>query len=98
MPTCQHCLHKWTWKQNIKKSFKMGVGMKCPYCHEMQYYSARFRKNSSMVSFIVPLLLAYTILICPSYLFLIALLAFLPLYTIIVPFFVELTNEEEPLF
>lgn len=98
MPTCQHCLHKWTWKQTIKKSFTLGVGMKCPYCHEMQYYSTRFRKKSSMVSFLVPLLLAFNFLFGPSYLILIALLAFLPLYTIIVPFFVELTNEEEPLF
>lgn len=51
-----------------------------------------------MIPFLVPLLLAFNFLFGPSYLFLIALLAFLPLYTIIVPFFVDLANEEEPLF
>jgi len=51
-----------------------------------------------MVSFFVPLLLFFNFIFGPSYLIFIFLLALLPLYTFIFPYFVELANEEEPLF
>lgn len=98
MPVCNNCQHKWSWKGTFKRSFTLGVGMMCPNCNEMQYYSARFRKRSSMVPFLIPLLLTVNLFLGPSYLILILLLAFLPVYLILFPFFVELSNDEEALF
>ncbi|WP_438310651.1 TIGR04104 family putative zinc finger protein [Sporosarcina sp. FA9] len=99
MPTCQNCHNKWSWKQTFKKSFKFIGGMTCPYCSEQQYLTARMRKRSTLIPLIiVPLILLGNIFFGPFLLSLIALLGLLPLFFIINPFIVELSNKEEPLF
>jgi CXXC-20-CXXC protein len=99
MPTCQNCHHKWSWKQTFKKSFTLIGGMTCPYCDEKQYLTARMRKRSTIIPFImVALIMLGNHFIGPSYVAVFALLGLLPLVIIINPFFVELSNEEEPLF
>lgn len=99
MPICQNCHHTWTWKETFKRSFTFDGGMECPYCKKMQYYSARFRKISSIIPFaVITLIMSCNFLFGPSYIFVIALLSLIPLYIVIYPFTVKLSNEEKPLF
>lgn len=97
MPTCQSCRHDWTYKQMFKKQFNLYGEMDCPYCSEKQYYSARTRKLSSIIPFIIiALAMLGNLMIGPSYFGLILLLLLLPIFFVIFPFFVKLANEEEP--
>ncbi|MEI3607600.1 TIGR04104 family putative zinc finger protein [Pseudogracilibacillus sp. SE30717A] len=99
MPTCQNCHNKWSWKQTFKGSFTLGGGMTCPYCKEKQYLTARMRKRSTLIPFvIVAIIMLGNLFLGPSYVSIFALLVLLPSVFIINPFFVELSNEEEPLF
>ena len=99
MPSCQNCHNKWSWKQTVKKTFSAIGGMTCPYCDEKQYITARTRKRSAVFPLtIVPLIMLGNLYFGPSYLSLSALLVLIPLVFIIYPFYVEFSNEEEPLF
>lgn len=99
MPTCQHCHRKWSFKQTLKKSFTLTGEMTCPYCEEKQYLTARMRKRSTIVPFIIiSFIMLGNLLFGPSYVALFLLLLLLPLFFIVYPFFVELSNEEETLF
>jgi len=99
MPTCQNCQRKWGWKQTFKRSFTFSGSMECPYCNEMQYYTSRFRKGITIIPFLmIALIMASNLLFGPSYVAVISLLGLLPLVFIVTPFFVELSNEEEPPF
>ena len=99
MPTCQNCHNKWTWKQTFKKSFTLSVGMTCPYCDKKQYLTARMRKRSTIIPFIIiSIIMLGNLLFGPSYTALFSLIILIPLFLLINPFFVELSNEEEALF
>ena len=99
MPTCQNCQNEWTWKQTFKKQFNLMGEMTCPYCEEKQYYSARMRKRSGIIPFIIiAIIMTGNLFFGPSVIAFIALVAFLPVYFAVIPFFIELANEEEPLF
>lgn len=65
----------------------------------MQYYTSRFRKGSSIVTIvIIGLIMTSNLIFGPSYIFVGALLALIPLYSGIFPVFVKLSNEREHLF
>lgn len=99
IPTCQNCHKKWSWKQTFKRSFTLGGGMICPYCEKKQYLTARMRKRSTIIPFIItPLIMLGNLFFGPSYVFVFALLSLLPLFLGAYPFFIELSNEEEPLW
>lgn len=98
MPKCQSCGKRWTWGESVKRSFQLGGGMLCPYCRNKQYYSARMRKRSNITLFIIPLILVGNLFFGPSIITVIILLSIIPVYTLLFPFFMELSNEEEPLF
>lgn len=99
MPTCQNCNHKWGWKQTFKKSFILIGGMTCPNCGEKQYQTARMRKINTIIPFIMTsLIMLGNLFFGPSYVALFAIIGVFSLVIIINPFFVELSNEEEPLF
>lgn len=99
MPTCQNCHEKWNWKQTFKRSFTLGGGMTCPYCEEKQYLTARMRKRSTIIPFIISaLIMLGNLFFGPSYIFVFTLLGLLPLFFGIYPFFVELSNKEESLW
>lgn len=99
MPTCKNCHNKWSWKQTFKESFTLIGGMTCPYCGKKQYLTARMRKRSTIIPFIIiSQIMLGNLLFGPSYVALFSLLGLLPLVFIINPFFVELSNKKEPLF
>lgn len=99
MPTCQNCQTTWTWKDAFKKQFNLMGIMTCPYCGKKQYYSARFRKRSGAIPFImISIIMLGNLLFGPSK-YILGLLPIIVLGIFIFsPFFIELSNEEEPLF
>ncbi|MBY7143978.1 hypothetical protein KFZ56_13175 [Virgibacillus sp. NKC19-3] len=99
MPTCQNCHHKWSWKQTFKKSFTLGGGMTCPYCEEKQYITPRTRTRSTIITFIIiALFMLSNLFFGPSYIFFFVIISVLPLFLVTYPFFIELSNKEEPLW
>ncbi len=99
MPTCKNCHRKWSWWQTFKKSFSFRIGMACPFCNEKQYFSARYRMRSTIIPVVSSPLIMFTgIYFGYSYLSLLIALSVLLVIFAINPFFVELSNEEEPLF
>jgi|SRR5690625_119355 len=98
MPTCQNCGKDWNWKQTVKRSFTLGTGMKCPYCESKQYFTTKARRRSSLLSFIVPLLILLPWLFELSIPAIISIfIGFFLVFIGIYPFLVELSNQEEPL-
>ncbi|MFC3038698.1 TIGR04104 family putative zinc finger protein [Virgibacillus xinjiangensis] len=98
MPTCQKCGKDWSWSQTFKKMFTLDTSMECPYCGEKQYYTKRSRKRTAAVSVLIPFLIFLTLLDISLYLiggiyvvFCLSILGFLP-------FLIETSNEEEPLW
>ncbi|WP_411843142.1 TIGR04104 family putative zinc finger protein [Salinicoccus sp. HZC-1] len=55
MTKCTNCGQEWTTKDKIKKSFTFSQGMSCPYCGADQFFSAKYRKKSTFITFIMPL-------------------------------------------
>lgn len=99
MPICQNCQRKWRWFEAVKKSLTMSISMTCPYCKKEQYYSAKYRKRNGLVMMIViAIMMAANFLLGPSKAILIIIFSLFPLFLCLNPFFIELSNEEEPLF
>src|SRR5699024_666146 len=93
MPICQNCKQSWTWLVTIKNMFRL----KCPYCGEKQYQSARSKRIASFVNigflliiFSINILLSLTVGIG----FILLLIVFIFLFGTM-PFYMELANEEE---
>lgn len=98
MPTCQNCHEKWSWKQTIKKSLTLLVGMTCPYCSERQYQTARMRRRTTLIPIIiVPFIMIGHHFFGFSPLYMLFLFGILLLGIAINPFFIELASEEESL-
>src|SRR5699024_1681375 len=95
MPTCQHCGNEWTWGETLKSMWR--IAMKCPYCGEKQYQSAESRKQLAKFGAIpVPFalilpLMDITILMAAGFLLIVLLAVFS-----VCPFFLKLSNEQEP--
>src|SRR5699024_3469843 len=54
MPTCQNCHEQWSWKQTMKAMFTLNVRLTCPHCGSEQYLTAKARKRTNMVNFLIP--------------------------------------------
>lgn len=99
MPTCQNCHRKWTWMQTFKKAFTLDDGMYCPYCEVKQYVTPRASKKAIIIPFIIlTLVMTSSLFLGPSLLFLVILIAAIPLILIMYPFLVKLSNESKPMW
>jgi len=73
--------------------------MACPFCNEKQYFSARYRIRSTIIPVVISPLIMFTgTYFGFSYISLLIALSILVVIFAINPFFVELSNKEEPLF
>lgn len=98
MPACTDCKNMWTWKEAFTKQFNFVI-LKCPYCESDQYYSARYRKRSSVLQvLIIFFIMTGNMFLGPSYITLILLFLWLLIFLFVNPFMIELANEEEPIF
>jgi len=92
--TCKHCYTKITYKQMLKRQFTLSDGIVCPRCGETQYYSKRTRVwSGSLTIGIITLVMLGNLFFGPSYIAVVMLLLFLPLFLLIFPLYVELANE-----
>lgn len=97
MPVCQNCHEQWSWKQSIKAGFTLDVRLTCPHCGSKQYLTAKARKKTNMVNFLIPFA------ILPGPIFdltpLVSFSIFIGtgiLIVVVNPFLMELSNEEAP--
>ncbi|MEH7236835.1 TIGR04104 family putative zinc finger protein [Bacillus sp. JJ1562] len=88
----------WSWKQTIKKSLTYKNAMSCPYCGENQYISSRTRKRTAVIGFIAPALILVNLFLDSPLVILYTMMGLIPLFIVIYPFYLELSNKEEPLF
>lgn len=98
MPICQNCHQKWSWGESFKKSFTFGDIVTCPYCKERQYFTARMKKRSGIIPILVPIIMLINFIVGPSYIGLFVLLSLIPIFFVVYPFMMELSNDEQPLF
>ncbi|ARP44222.1 MULTISPECIES: TIGR04104 family putative zinc finger protein [Geobacillus] len=99
MPICQHCKKQWTWRQTFCRMFTLGTKLMCPYCQNKQYYSARSRRRNGVFNLVSPLILFLSLSFNVSLLTAIALMVMGTLLSLMIqPFFIELSNQEEPLW
>ncbi|WP_438823900.1 TIGR04104 family putative zinc finger protein [Bacillus sp. JJ1566] len=98
MPTCQKCNETWSWKQTLNKSLTFKRALICPSCGEKQYISLRTRKRTAAIVFIAPFLSLLNSYFGSHLMLLFILLGYLTLFIVIYPFYLELSNKEEPLF
>ncbi|WP_010097969.1 TIGR04104 family putative zinc finger protein [Ornithinibacillus scapharcae] len=99
MPTCTTCHTKWSWKQTFKKSFTLDTGMTCPHCGEKQYLTSKSRKRNSFTVFIIPLILLVSLVFDISVVLRIVLIFSAAIVMFVTyPFFIELSEKEEPLW
>ncbi|MHA6252485.1 TIGR04104 family putative zinc finger protein [Oceanobacillus sp. CAU 1775] len=93
MPVCQNCGKTWTWKQTMKTMFRM----RCPNCRAKQYQSAASRNKSFLFVLILILMIPIKVWFDLPLIVGISITAFLVMIILIVyPFFLKLSNEEEP--
>lgn len=98
MPTCKNCHRKWSWWQTLKKCLSFRIGMTCPYCNEKQYFSGRYRMSGTIIPVVTsPLVIFMGIYFGYSYISLLIAISVILAIFAINPFFIESSNEEEPL-
>lgn len=99
MPTCQKCKQKWSWWQTMKNIFSFRAALTCPVCHETQYLSTQYRKQTTIISVLLgPVIIFGGIYFGLSFASLFIGIAAITVSLIIQPFIMELSNKEEPLF
>lgn len=98
MPTCEKCQTEWTWKDSQKAIFQFKKGLKCPYCGETQYQTSSSQKRTSLVG-MAPLLMLPVVIFIDSWFLTISLILLASIsHLSLIPFFMKLSNEEEPLW
>uniref|UniRef100_UPI00403F128B TIGR04104 family putative zinc finger protein n=1 Tax=Oceanobacillus sp. FSL K6-3682 TaxID=2921503 RepID=UPI00403F128B len=98
MPTCQHCQHKWTWKQTMKSTTTIDTAYICPYCEEKQYATKKSRTKFYFLTFIPLIALLLNLFNIPIWFIfswlILGGIAVLSLF----PAVLKLTNKEEFFF
>lgn len=99
MPTCQHCGHKWSWKETFLKMFMFKNKIRCSSCDSLQYISKKSRSKFSLVA-LTPCFISVPVVsfgVPIGYTLAIELVAF-ALALIWMPFLCELSNQDEPMW
>ena len=99
MPSCQTCVHKWSFRDTFKLSLTSN-GKKCPNCGEKQYISKKSRYKISTMS-VVPVMLGFFVGILFDEDFLVVLISILPMaivFIFAILYSIELSNTNEPMW
>lgn len=99
MPKCTHCQYKWSWRDALTKQFTLKRAMNCPHCQKQQYQTRSSRQKAGLLNVIPLLLLPLSTIFDLS--ISVALGIMLLLFTAVLmamPFFLELKEEDEPLW
>ncbi|TKD72394.1 TIGR04104 family putative zinc finger protein [Pseudalkalibacillus hwajinpoensis] len=97
MPVCQNCGYEWRWSESLKLTFN--YKSTCPNCNKKQYLTPKARKRSSLTSMLVLIPLACSIVINMSLSFyLVFSLVIFSITILLSPIYIQLSNEDEPLW
>ncbi|SEQ93233.1 TIGR04104 family putative zinc finger protein [Piscibacillus halophilus] len=98
MPTCQKCNQEWSWRDTQKGIMHFKKGINCPYCGETQYQTASSLRRTNLVG-LAPLLALPLVIMFDSWFWTILIILMASLaHLSIIPFFLKLSNEEEPMW
>ncbi|AQQ52619.1 TIGR04104 family putative zinc finger protein [Planococcus lenghuensis] len=100
MPRCENCGRKWPWRDAFIKSWFLISGKACRYCGVKQYVTPSSRRRMGFLSIIPVAVLLLTESVIEVNLldhFYIAA-AVVVLIVAFLPFSMELTSEEQPLW
>lgn len=99
MPICKNCGHKWSWKDTFVKMFSLKNKLTCSYCNSNQYVSKKSKNQLSLFTIVVSLiyipLVSFGVSI--GYIFTWGLITYV-LTSICMPFFIRLSEKDEPMW
>lgn len=99
MPVCENCQYEWTWKQSMRSMATLGHGYECQNCSAKQFPTKRARTRHFLVTMLIPLFLMFQAFTDFSPAIVMAATLVLGLILIlIIPFYTEVQNEDEPLW
>ena len=96
LPTCQHCLKHWSYRETMKKLFRL----RCPHCGQKNFQSRKFRWREP-IFFLIVMIVNFVIFPFFSIAFtwkLVFLMLLLLAYFATLPFGLILSKEEESIF
>lgn len=97
MPICQNCNHQWSWSETIKKMFTLDTGMVCPSCKKKQYHTKSSQKRSTLLPFLTPVIMLFSILLnTPTTISLALLVISFFLILVIYPLLIEFASMDDP--
>ncbi len=99
MATCKQCYTKWTWKETFSAMLTFRKFDTCPYCGSKQTVTRRARNNLALLPSIIALfwlpLIAFGV---PSSVIILIELVMSFGAIVLLPFFYEITDREEPMW
>lgn len=98
MPNCQNCNYKWSWFDTVKIGFMNNK--KCPNCEERQYIKPQANRRI-YAFYILPwivLLFSRPLFDWSTLVFVSIGLLFVLAITLLIPYTIKLSNEQEPLW
>lgn len=99
MPACANCHSEWNWKESVGRMIWLEMGRKCPYCRAKQYPTTKTRQRMLVTSLFIPVpVILYTIFDTSFLTGVLIILALVYTQILTMPFFVELSNDREPLW
>ncbi|MEI5907976.1 TIGR04104 family putative zinc finger protein [Bacillus spongiae] len=98
MPICQKCHYKWSWKETFVRLFTFSTKLTCPSCNQDQYISKNARNRLSLTIFpFVIWIPLFGFNVSNHYILLLQLVLCVVLI-IVMPFFYQLSNKDEPMW
>ncbi|WP_455662596.1 TIGR04104 family putative zinc finger protein [Pradoshia sp.] len=99
MPTCRSCGKSWTWSISLKRILSFRQTMICPHCQKSQYqaHSSRFKTSGVILipTLLLPVYIMFELSITTA---LFIELAIMIAALFVLPFFLELSNQDEPMW
>lgn len=94
---CPHCRHSYSKKEQIKMVCKLKMELRCPLCKEKLFYSRKYRQIIGGLSMLIsPTIIFSSSFGLPTTLTILCLVFYvLTMFLVVMPLYLELTEEEE---
>lgn len=100
LPQCTTCDHKLSWKQTFKQTMIVKKDpLQCPQCDQKLFYTAKSKKRVFLLVALLPILFVILVVFQVQTIISVASLVFYVTFVVlVVPFLIEVTQNEEALF
>ncbi|TDL31297.1 hypothetical protein E2R51_13055 [Jeotgalibacillus sp. S-D1] len=99
MPKCTYCQHKWSWREALTKQLTIHRTMNCPHCQKKQYQTRSSRQKAGLLNMIPLVLLPVSTILDLSIPVALSIMLLLFIAVLMVmPFFLVLKDEDDPLW